>query len=181
MDETQVTKRVLRFLGKEYVDGPALYPTREIADEERTRPDRILVVLRDDMDAEEIAVLTPDDLHVHSVESKVARQYLVAPDFSGVAQARDYFGHYRWLAVWAEADLDDDEWEELTAVCTADGVGLISVGGDEPEVLVDPDFVDGEHFVRYPRWVEMLEALASQLDLPFESGEEDDDDLDDDE
>jgi hypothetical protein len=175
MDETQVTRRALRFLLREYVEGHGLYPTREVADEDGARPDKIIVVLRDDLEADEIESLAPEHLHVHSVESKVARSYLIGPDHTGVAQARDYFGHYRWLAVPVNADLDEDEWDELAEECRAHGVGLLAIGHKDADVLVEAELNDGDHFVRYARWEEMLEEFARGHDLPFDLYDDDED------
>jgi hypothetical protein len=99
MTEREVTKVALQVILRKLIGTQAaIWPTFEVGDIGGLRPDGVLVALDDELDIEAVEELCPDDLVVHTIESKIERQYLIGPEFSGAIQAGNYWGNFNWLA-----------------------------------------------------------------------------------
>lgn len=169
MTENDVTETATRVIFEEIIGRqPAIAPCFEIVDEDGLKPDRVIVALDDELKVNTRSQIEPDDLVIHTIESKVERRYLIGPEFTGVIQASEYWGQYNWLAVAEDADLTDNEWEELRESCEKAGVGLIVCGRTAGQIVHEPEYDDTEHFTHYPRWREIFAEFCQHVG--FERG-----------
>ncbi|MCJ2557292.1 MAG: hypothetical protein LN415_09365 [Candidatus Thermoplasmatota archaeon] len=158
MTEDDVSKSAERHIRREFhTEGTAiLHP--EATQKNMKRPDMIVVI---DYQTERRQWV------VHSVESKVDRRYLVVRDkrcvCSGVKQAREYKGNFRWLAISQETadDLPDDEWRKLKRDCrnTVHDVGLIVCLRTKAEVWIKPGYHPGDFIHDYKEADEYVRGL----------------------
>lgn len=159
MTEKDVSRSAGRAIRREYCGGGIRVWQREPIQRNRARPDMIVILEYQSQYRQWV---------VHTIESKVAKKYLVVSDLrkvcEGVKQARSYEGNYRWLAISQDVcrTLDDDELHNLVFDCkgTKRNTGLMVAYRTKADVYVDPGYYSGYFLGSYREEEEYVKAIS---------------------
>jgi hypothetical protein len=164
MQESEVTTVAMETIYTQIIHPrPSVTTKREIADWDLKRPDRVIATTRPEYRPHVASGLSEGDVEVHAVESKVDRRFMVAPRFSGIAQALDYHANYCWLGLPVTSSLWEEEQAAIEELCLEYGLGLIVCTKQIGEIIIEPGYRDGDFLSSYRRGKDVFDGLVKAI------------------